>query len=82
MFQSSTKDGTEYQLLTNKFVDTIDLNGREILSIEPEALSYLSEFAMREVSFKLRTSHLEQVAKILEDAETTENDRRGRLHFD
>ena len=76
VFQSSTKDGTEYQLLTNKFVDTIDLNGREILSIEPEALSYLSEFAMREVSFKLRTSHLEQVAKILEDAEATENDRR------
>ncbi|MGB0374652.1 MAG: fumarate hydratase [Opitutales bacterium] len=76
VFQSSTKDGTEYQLLTNKFVDTIDFNGREILSIEPEALSYLSEFAMREVSFKLRTSHLEQVAKILEDAEATENDRR------
>jgi len=76
VFQSSTKDGTEYLLLTNKFVDTIDLNGREILSIEPEALSYLSEFAMREVSFKLRTSHLEQVAKILEDAEATENDRR------
>ena len=76
VFQSSTRDGTEYQLLTNKFVDTIDLNGREILSIEPEALSYLSEFAMREVSFKLRTSHLEQVAKILEDAEATENDRR------
>jgi fumarate hydratase class I len=76
VFQSSSKDGTEYQLLTNKFVDTINLNGREILSIEPEALSYLSEFAMREVSFKLRTSHLEQVAKILEDAEATENDRR------
>lgn len=76
VFQSSTKDGTEYQLVTNKFVDTIDLNGREILTIEPEALSYLSEFAMREVSFKLRTSHLEQVAKILEDAEATENDRR------
>lgn len=76
MFQSSTKDGAEYQLLTNKLVDTVDFNGREILSIEPEALSYLSEFAMREVSFKLRTSHLEQVAKILEDAEATENDRR------
>ena len=76
VFQSSTRDGTEYQLLTNKFVDTVDFNGREILSIEPEALSYLSEFAMREVSFKLRTSHLEQVAKILEDAEATENDRR------
>lgn len=76
VFQLSTKDGTEYQLLTNKFVDTVDFNGREILSIEPEALSYLSEFAMREVSFKLRTSHLEQVTKILEDAEATENDRR------
>lgn len=76
VFQSSTKDATEYQLLTDKFVNTIDFNGQEILTIESEGLSYLSEFAMREVSFKLRTSHLEQVAKILEDVAATENDRR------
>lgn len=76
VFQSSTKDVTEYQLLTDKFVNTIDFNGQEILTIESEGLSYLSEFAMREVSFKLRTSHLEQVAKILEDDAATENDRR------
>jgi fumarate hydratase class I len=76
VFQSSTKDVTEYQLLTDKFVNTIDFNGQEILTIESEGLSYLSEFAMREVSFKLRTSHLGQVAKILEDDAATENDRR------
>jgi fumarate hydratase class I len=76
LFQSSTKDDTRYQLLTDKFVDTIDFKGQEVLTIDPEALSFLSEFAMREVSFKLRTSHLKQVAKIFEDADATENDRR------
>ena len=31
---------------------------------------------MREISFKLRTSHLEQVAAIFDDDDATENDRR------
>ena len=30
---------------------------------------------MSEIAFKLRTSHLEQVASILEDPEATDNDR-------
>ena len=76
VFQSAVKEETEYQLLTDSFVSTIDFNGEEVLSIDAEALSFLSEFAMREVSFKLRTSHLEQVAKIFKDDDATENDRR------
>ena len=76
VFQSAVKEETEYQLLTDRFVSTIDFNGEEVLRIDAEALSFLSEFAMREVSFKLRTSHLEQVAKIFKDDDATENDRR------
>ena len=76
VFQSSKDDTTEYELLTDKFVNTIDFEGREILQIDPEALSFLAEQATREISFKLRTKHLEQVAQIFEDNESTENDRR------
>lgn len=76
VFQSSLADKTKYQLLTDKFVDTIDFEGREILRIDPDALSFLAEQATREISFKLRTSHLEQVAQIFEDPEATENDQR------
>ena len=76
VFQSSSKDSTQYNLLTNKFVETTNFNGQEVLKVDAEGLSFLSEFAMREISFKLRTSHLEQVAAIFDDDDATENDRR------
>ena len=76
VFQSSSKDSTQYNLLTNKFVETTNFNGQEVLKVDAEGLSFLSEIAMREISFKLRTSHLEQVAAIFDDDNATENDRR------
>ncbi|MFT5824811.1 MAG: fumarate hydratase class I [Yoonia sp.] len=66
---------TEYRLLTDEFVKTVDFDGERILKVEPQALTYLAETAMKEISFKLRTEHLEQVAAILDDPEATENDR-------
>ncbi len=68
-------DVTEYTLLTDEFVERAEFEGRSILKVDPKGLSYLAETAMREIAFKLRTSHLEQVAAILEDSEATENDR-------
>ncbi|MGC6425279.1 MAG: fumarate hydratase [Lentimonas sp.] len=68
-------DTAEYRLLTDEFVETVDFNGETMLKIDPAALTYLAETAMREISFKLRTEHLEKVAAILEDPEATENDR-------
>ena len=76
IFQSSVKDSTQYNLLTNKFVEVANFNGQEVLKVDAEGLSFLSEIAMREISFKLRTSHLEQVAAIFDDDDATENDRR------
>jgi fumarate hydratase class I len=69
------KDKTQYRLLTDEFVETVDFGGEEVLKIDPKALTYLSQTAMKEVSFKLRTEHLEKVAAILDDPEATENDR-------
>lgn len=68
------KDQSEYNLLTNEFVDTVDFNGESMLKVDPQALTYLAETAMREIAFKLRSEHLEKVAAILDDPEATEND--------
>ena len=68
-------DRTEYRLLTDEFVETVDFDGEAILKIDPAALTYLSETAMREISFRLRTEHLEKVAAILDDPEASDNDR-------
>jgi fumarate hydratase class I len=50
-------------------------DGKEILKVEPEALTLLANEAIRDVSFLLRTAHLEKVAAILEDPKASDNDR-------
>lgn len=69
------KDTTSYRLLTKEFVQTVDFEGETVLKVDPQALTYLAETAMKDISFKLRTEHLEKVAAILDDPEATENDR-------
>lgn len=69
------EDKTEYKLLIKDYVSTSQFNGQEVLHVAKEGLEYLSRQAMTDVSFLLRSSHLEQVAKILDDPEASENDR-------
>ena len=69
------KDDTKYRLLTADFVSTIQVDGREILKVEPKGLELLAKEAFTDVSFYLRTAHLEKLVKILEDPEATDNDR-------
>ena len=69
------KDDTKYRLLTTDYVSTIIIDGREILKVESDALELLAREAFTDVSFYLRTAHLEKLAKILEDPEATDNDR-------
>ena len=69
------KDNTQYRLLTDGFVETADFGGESMLKVDPKALTYLAETAMKDISFRLRTEHLEKVAAILDDPEATENDR-------
>ena len=69
------KDTTNYRLLTRDHVSVAQFDGKEILKIEPEALTFLANEAIRDVSFLLRTAHLEKVAAILKDPEASANDR-------
>ncbi len=68
-------DETEYRLLSTEGISTATFEGREILKIDPEALAYLAQQAMRDTSFLLRPKHLEQVAAILDDPDASSNDR-------
>jgi fumarate hydratase class I len=56
-------------------VSTAQFEGREILKVEPEVLSFLAQQAFRDSAFMLRTSHLVQLAAILGDPEASPNDR-------
>ncbi|WP_044207494.1 fumarate hydratase [Flammeovirga sp. OC4] len=68
-------DTTKYRLLTKDYVSTIEVDGRKFLKVDPKGLELLSQEAMADVSFYLRTAHLEKVAKILDDPEASDNDR-------
>jgi fumarate hydratase class I len=69
------KDTTQYRLVTQDHVEVVALDGREVLRVDRQALKLLAREAMRDASFLLRTSHLEQVAAILDDPEASDNDR-------
>ncbi len=68
-------DDTEYRLLSKEGLSTATFEGREILKVAPEALAFLAQQAFHDCSFQLRTKHLQQVAAILDDPESSTNDR-------
>ena len=76
-----SKDDTEYYLLTKDYVSVSEFEGKEILKIEPEGLTLMAQTAFRDVEFLLRPEHQQQVAKILDDPEASENDKFVALTF-
>jgi len=68
-------DTTTYRKLTSDFVSTTTFEGKEILKVQPEAITLLAREAMDDVAHLLRSSHLAQLAKILDDPEASDNDR-------
>jgi fumarate hydratase class I len=69
------KDDTKYRLLTKEHVSVTQFEGKDILKVAPEGLTYLANIAIRDVSFLLRQAHLEKVAAILKDPDASQNDR-------
>lgn len=70
-----TGDETEYNLLTSEHVGVTEFEGKPILKVDPQALTLLTQAAMRDIAFFLRPKHLELVAAILDDPEASDNDR-------
>ena len=75
MFPLSPDTQTSYRLVTSQHVRVDDFHGTPMLVVDPVALTVLAEQAMRDVSFLLRTKHLEQVAAVVRDPEASANDR-------
>ena len=69
------QDETEYRLVTSEGVSTVEAAGRSFLQVEPEALRLLTAEAMHDIAHYLRTSHLTQLASIMNDPEASPNDR-------
>jgi fumarate hydratase, class I len=68
-------DTTEYRKISSDYVSVEKLGDREILKVDPKGLELLAQEAISDVSFYLRTSHLEKLKAILDDPEATDNDR-------
>jgi fumarate hydratase class I len=68
-------DTTEYRLVTTEGVSTIEAGGRTFLKVEPDALRVLAAEAIHDISHYLRSAHLTQLRRILDDPEASANDK-------
>ena len=68
-------DATPWRKLDIAGVSTVEVEGKRVLKVAPEALEQLAFAACRDVSHLLRPGHLEQLGTILKDPEATANDR-------
>ena len=75
------RDTTEYRLLTKDYVSVGEFEGVPVLKVAREGLTLMANAAFHDVSFKLRRSHNEQVAKILTDPDASANDKYVALTF-
>ena len=75
------QDTTEYEAIARDPVSSGECDGRPFLRVVPEGLTLLAERAFHDVAFRLRPSHLEQLAAILKDPESSPNDRYVALEM-
>ena len=68
-------DSTPYRLITTEGVRTVELGDRTFLKVDPEVLRLLTVEAIRDISHLLRPGHLAQLRAILDDPESSANDR-------
>ena len=68
-------DETPYRLLTTEGISVVSGAGRDFLQVSGDALSLLARTAMRDIAHLLRPAHLAQLRRILDDPESSPNDR-------
>jgi fumarate hydratase class I len=69
------RDETDYRLLSSDGITDFEAGGRTFLQVEPEVLRLLTETAIHDISHLLRPAHLKQLRRILDDPESSPNDR-------
>ncbi|MBU1193399.1 MAG: fumarate hydratase [Proteobacteria bacterium] len=75
------KDQTTYRLLTKDHVRVREFEGKEVLMVEPRALSVLSDAAFKDIAHLYRSEHLEQLKHIIDDPQSSDNDRYVALEL-
>jgi fumarate hydratase class I len=65
----------EYRLVTTEGITTTTVGERTFLNIEDSVLEKVAYEAIHDISHYLRTSHLEQLKKIIDDPTASPNDR-------
>src|SRR5712671_1574215 len=75
------KDNTPYRQITAEGVKVQKAMGRDILTVEPAALTALAEEAFADINHLLRPGHLAQLRKILDDKEASSNDKFVAFDF-
>jgi fumarate hydratase class I len=68
-------DETPYRKLPIDGVSTVTLDGQEYLRVEPAVLRELSSQAFDDIAHLLRPGHLAQLRKVVDDPESSANDR-------
>ena len=69
------EDKTEYRLISKEGVSTFEADGKSFLKVAPEAIRNLTQIAIHDINHYLRSAHLQQLANILSDPESSPNDR-------
>ena len=69
------ENAPEFRLVTTEGISTTTVGDRTFLNIEPSVLEKVAYEAIHDISHYLRTSHLEQLRKIIDDPTASPNDR-------
>ena len=68
-------DTTDYRLVTDEGVRTVEGAGTQFLQVDSSVLDLLTYEAIKDISHYLRPAHLAQLRSIIDDAEASPNDR-------
>ena len=71
----TVEDTTPYRKLTGDYVSAATLDGEAIVKVDPQALTLLAAQAMVDCQHLLRPGHLQQLRRILDDPEASDNDK-------
>ena len=69
------EDTTPYRKLTDQYVGTANFAGERVVTVATDALTMLAAEAMKDCQHLLRPGHLQQLRKVLDDPEASDNDR-------
>ncbi|MBW2656040.1 MAG: fumarate hydratase [Deltaproteobacteria bacterium] len=75
------EDKTDYRLLTKEHVRIKEFEGQEVLMVEPQAIALLSNQAFKDVAHLYRSEHLEKLNNIIDDPQSSDNDRYVALEL-